>query len=179
MCCAYGPLTTFPAIVGFFAMVLTYCGAFGCSLFESGTNGDNEATVGSFGLFSVQGIEINMSMNSDLMDHGCYSYTNVVPFKDPSYYLDAPMKAGRAFASMAAIFAMPLWVTIMMLCCVSFGSNTLIFPVIVSLCTLTGIFTILILVSMHLTTMAFTVTTFVYNSRHYSFLTGWHGVPIL
>ncbi|GKY99746.1 hypothetical protein MPSEU_000928500 [Mayamaea pseudoterrestris] len=145
MCCAYGPLTTFPAIVSFFATILTYSAAFGCSLF---TSGNNQASVGSWGLWTVEGRQINLELDATLYDYVCYSYAQVVPFGDPSAFLDAPMKAGRAFSAIAATLAGPLWVTIMMLCCVNFGNNRVIFKVISLWCVFVGVMILLELAGM-------------------------------
>ena len=143
LCCAYGPLTTFPAISSFFAVVFTYAAAFGCSLFRSG---NNDASVGSWGLWTVQGLQINLELDSVYASNYCYPYTQVVPYGDAGAFLDGPMKAGRAFSAIAAILSGPLWITIMMLCCVSFGNNRAIFQVIMLLCTFVAVMILLELV---------------------------------
>lgn len=144
MCCAYGPLTTFPAVIGAFAAIFTYSAAFGCSLFRSG---NNDASLGSWGLWSVEGVQINLELQTAYIDFVCYPYTQVVPFGDPGAFLDAPMKAGRAFSAIAAILAGPLWIAIMMLCCVNFGNNRSIFAWIMVLCTFVAVMVLLELVS--------------------------------
>jgi hypothetical protein len=136
LCCPYGPLTVFAALFGFVAMVLTYSAAFGCSLFEATSS--NQQNEGSYGLWSMQGIAFNSVNGNSLDNYACYSYDSIVPFGDVRAYLDGPMKAGRAFAAMTAIVAAPLWITIMMLCCVSFGYVREVFQILMLLCVFVG-----------------------------------------
>jgi hypothetical protein len=145
MCCAYGPLTTFPAITSSFALLFTFIAAFGCSLFQAG---NNHASVGNWGLWRVEGVQVNLHVaDSALVSDACYPYSQVVPFGNPSSFLDGPMKAGRAFSAIAAILAGPLWITILMLCCVNFGDNKSVFRVITIWCAVVAVMILFELVS--------------------------------
>jgi hypothetical protein len=138
-CCAYGPLTTIPAVGSIVGYCLTYAAAYGCSMAMYQGVGHGPWTVDQGGGYNgYNGYNGYSTYNSN----NCYPYTNLQGFD-----IGSGWKAARAFSVLASLSGFGTWLLIMFLCCLNFGNGRSVFKGAAVMSVITSILTILILVS--------------------------------
>ncbi|GKY99747.1 hypothetical protein MPSEU_000928600 [Mayamaea pseudoterrestris] len=141
VCCAYGPWIVLPAILALISATLTYTAVFGCSLFTS----TDDDTFTTSGLWTTQAATY---VTDDIFVLSCLPYDQVFYNGVAPFIMDASLKAGRVFGAMAATLAGPLWIVVMLLCCMNFGRSKIIFWVIMALCVVLAVLMLLMLAGM-------------------------------